>query len=98
MKPDLIEVIVRPRCRLRHGGAVYVAGSFLKVTDEEWFALSARRVVVTATEETATAVADAIAKGLPIPGYVATENGADDVTDPRAVSRRARAAKIATSR
>jgi hypothetical protein len=47
-----------------------------------------RRVVSLATPENVSAIDHAIAKGLPIPGYVVAEDGESDVTNPAAVAQR----------
>jgi len=91
---QLVEVIVRPRCRLWRGGAVHLPGARLNVTDDEYMALASRRVVSLASDENVAAIGEAIAKGLPIPGYVVAEDAQDDVTDPAAVARRASAARV----
>jgi hypothetical protein len=71
---DLVEVIVRPRCRLRgDGGAVHLPGARLKVTDDEYAALARRRVVRLASAENVAAI-DAIARGLPVPGYTLADD------------------------
>lgn len=88
---QLVEVIVRPRRVLWHGGGVHYPGARVRVTEDEYAALTARRIVSIATDENASAIDDAVARRLPIPGYVRAEHADPnaDPADPADVGRRA---------
>jgi hypothetical protein len=87
--PDSVEVIVGLGVASGAPGPVHLPGTRLKVTDDEYAAFSRRRVASLASPENVAAIDDAIAKRLPIAGYVVTEDAVVDVTDPAQVARRA---------
>jgi hypothetical protein len=79
--PD-VEVIVRPRASVWYAGGVHPPGARLTVADEDVDALIAQRVVSLATAENAASIDAAIAKGLPIPGYVVSAEDDEVARDP----------------
>lgn len=89
-----IKVIVLPRRTLRYAGAVYLPGSRLTITDDEFdsfFAIPPHLRPVAPAEQ-AVEVEDAIARGLPFPGYLpAADDDRVDVTSPTAAKRHAAA-------
>jgi hypothetical protein len=70
MKPDLVEVIIRPRHRLWHGGAVHLPGSRLSLPDDaDLDALYVSGVIAHATPDEVAAIEDAVTRRLPAAGY-----------------------------
>jgi hypothetical protein len=92
---DAVEVIVRPRCHLRHRGRTYLPGERLTLDVESFRALALDSLTnrgVVRPVNLAVEVEDAVARGLPAEGYSAP-NGPDDEpeqdpADPESVRRR----------